>query len=90
MLVDVVVVVVDDIGAVAEAFTAAFDGPMAVLDDIAAFDIMLLSGVMTVLVSVLLVVVTLQAATETEATAAPTIRMVRSVPEVMSLVPFCG
>jgi hypothetical protein len=29
----------------------------------------------------------LQAATETAATAAPTIRILRSVPEVMSLVP---
>jgi hypothetical protein len=74
------------VGAVAVAFIALFDALIAVVF------VVVFENEMVLLASVLLsmpfvVTVALQAATERPATAAPTIRIVRSVPEVMSLVP---
>ena len=88
-MVVVVDVLFDDIGAVAVAFIAAFEALMAVLvDDVVFVSVMVLLSMLTVLLSAVFVW-PLQAATETAATAAPTIRIVRSVPEVIFLVP-CG
>jgi len=76
------------IGAVAEALAAALPAAIAELsaefaDAIAAFA----SEAAVLALSAVLSAGFLQAATETAATAAPTIRIVRSVPEVMFLVP---
>jgi hypothetical protein len=78
------------IGAVAAASLAAFEADIAEFvaefaDAIAAFASE--AAALASAVAVLPLSAFLQAATETAATAAPTIRIVRSVPEVMFLVP---
>jgi hypothetical protein len=87
LVVVVVVVELADIGAVAEALAALLDALIALLVVVVEFenDIVLLESV--AFASLVATFAGLQAATETAATAAPTIRIVRIVPEVMSLVP---
>jgi hypothetical protein len=83
LLVVVVVVELLLIGAVAEAFVPFV---LALEAMAGALDIAELVSTVVVLVP-LVETFALQAAIETVAAAAPTIRIVRSVPEVMSLVP---